>query len=299
MHHVWCMQLKRFYSGILQKLLRKYFVLLSTWTRNTHANRTFVRNRRLRYIKSGFRCFRSNVLLNRFVCEALLHYSVVISKCLCRHLLQVKLRSSSTLTFSDYFYRRVCFFKWTRYRQFAKRLDMVDELVENVLLKDALVRWVLMTWAPRRKYTIQERAAQMRESIEKSLLLLCNRAGDAVKPIAVGIRNELSSSSAFIRQSVRKQYEQVLKELRPRIMKLLTSEPYIDPAAIAAKKEQARKEKLRKLRVHNAIKYANELLQASEDDINGNDEDPSRSTPVDNNEYNEYNNLEDDNNDDM
>ena len=180
----------------------------------------------------------------------------------------MKLRNSSSLTFADYFYRQVCFFKWRRFKQFAKRLDLVDELVENVLLKGAIVKWVLMTWAPKRKYTMKERVVQMRESVEKSLLQLCNKTVETIKPIAVVMRSEIESTNNHIRRSVIANYELVLSEMRPIIMRMITHTPAISPEELLIKQEQLRKEKLRKLRVHNAIQYASKLQLVEDSDYN-------------------------------
>lgn len=232
-HHQWCGRLKAFYNDVLKRLVGKYFNFLAIFTRDHHVNRRFVAHRRHRFISTCFRCLKTNVILNRY-------------------LLQRKLKTSSKLLFGDFFMRQVCFIKWARYREYSKQLDFVDELVENVMLKDALVRWTLQVWPPKPKVSLQQRVSELRQSVERNILLVKNRSVSTIAPLVSDARKVAAHASSALHSSVSQKVDDLVQGIRPRFRKMITNASRVVHPAGRITEEQARAEELRKRRARHA-----------------------------------------------
>lgn len=142
--------------------------------------------------------------------------------------------------------RQVCFCKWNRFRLYSKQLDTVEELVENIHLKDALVKWSLLTWPPKPKLTMREQVNALRQSIDNKIAMVKGGAGTA---------------GNALRNSIQKHCVDKVPDIRPQITRLLeglvsnksNNKNTVHPVLNSPMSER---EARRRQRIANAAKYS-------------------------------------------
>ncbi len=153
-YRLWCARFQNIFRRSVRHILRYRLDLMIKFTKECNGVRSFYRKNKARIYAQVFKALVNNTKLSKF-------------------LLKKRLERKSTISFYDRFLCQCSFSRWTQRGQVIAKLDKLEEFVESIELKQALVKWVLFAYGPRsqRRARSISKAKQfildLRDSFEK------------------------------------------------------------------------------------------------------------------------------------
>ena len=167
----WCKKFQNLYGRSVMHIKRLFMNAMKRFAKDVIEVRTFRKKNRLRTFALAFDGLKRNTTLSKFE-------------------LTKRLEHKTTATFKDrYMFQRI-FSRWKKRNKLIVELDFLEDFVEKIDLKNALVRWVLLTYGPRSTRRARSIAkamnyvSQMRESFEKTASSSFRYISDSVSSIS-------------------------------------------------------------------------------------------------------------------
>lgn len=170
-YRLWCKRFQNLFKRSTKHILRYRFDVLKLFVYECHDVRTFRRKSKGRIYRAVFQAFLSNARLSKFE-------------------LKKRLERRSTISFQDRFICQRSFAQWKARNRVIAKLDDLHDFVDRIELKQAVVRWVLLTFGPRsqrRARSISKAKAFMstlRDSFEKKATSTYRYISDSLSAIS-------------------------------------------------------------------------------------------------------------------
>jgi len=170
-YRLWCKRFQSLFKRSTKHILRYRMEVLKKFVQECNEVRTYRRKSKARVYRVVFEAFTNNAKLSKFE-------------------LKKRLERRATISFQDRFICQRMFVRWKARNSMIAKLDDLHDFVDRIDMKQAMIRWVLLTYGPRsqrRARSISKAKAfmsQLRDSFEKKASSTYRYISDSLSAIS-------------------------------------------------------------------------------------------------------------------